>query len=648
MRPWLALQGIVAQAQRYDHLSRTAVWGIDREQQAARRARSVRDGRNEDSNGKVDPAEEPTGRRRSLKPLATLLPLIMAHRRMVILAGFALVISAIAMLAIPMAVRRMIDSSFKLGGGQVVNAYFIGLIALGGALAAASAIRFFAVNWLGERVIADLRKKVFAHLASLGANFYETNRSGEIMSRITADTTQLTSASGSAISQAVRNTIMFIGALSLMIYTSPRLAGLVAIAIPLIVLPLVGFGRSVRKLSRSAQDTVADAAAYAAENLSAHRTMQAFTSEAHVSRRYGDGVERSFEAVKTRLMARAGLTAVVIFLVFAGVVGVLWHGATLVRDGSISAGMLSQFVLYAVFAGSSLAGLSEVWGEVQQAAGSAERIAELLATTPHITSPSDPVPFPTPARGEIVFDRVTFAYQARLDEPALSDVSFTVEPGQTVALVGPSGGGKSTILALLLRFYDPQSGVIRLDGVALPQADLHAMREKLSLVPQDVALFADSVLENIRYGAPDASAEDVERAAVAAHADAFIRAMPNGYATQLGERGVTLSGGQRQRIAIARAILRDAPVLLLDEATSALDAESEVAVQRALDTLRQGRTTLVVAHRLSTVQHADRILVLDGGQIVESGTHGELIARDGLYRRLAELQFADVQADAAQ
>ncbi|MEZ5857303.1 MAG: ABC transporter transmembrane domain-containing protein [Hyphomicrobiaceae bacterium] len=597
-----------------------------------------------------DPAadNEPTKKRRSLKPLAMLAPMIWAHRGMVTVAGVALVVSAAVLLAVPMAIRRMIDTSFGGGDGKVVDAYFGGLIALGGALAIASATRYFCVNWLGERVVADLRMKVFAHLAKLGASFFEANRSGEIMSRITADTTQLTAAAGSAISQAVRNTIMLIGALSLMVFTSPRLAGLVAIAIPLIVLPLVGFGRSVRSLSRSTQDTIAEAAAFASENLSAYRTMQAFTTEGHVSQRYAEAIQRSFAAVRKRLAARASLTAVVIFLVFGGIVGVLWHGATLVASGQLSAGQLSQFVLYAIFAGSSLAGISEVWGEIQQATGAAERIAELMATKPQIISPAVPLPLPTPPRGRIAFEDVTFAYAGRAETPALSHINFTVEPGQTVALVGPSGAGKSTIFALLLRFYDPDSGVIRLDGVALQQADLDAVRQRMALVPQDVALFADTVAENIRYGAPNASREAIEQAAVAANADAFIRAMPQGYETMIGERGVTLSGGQRQRIAIARAILRDAPILLLDEATSALDAESEVAVQKALDHLRRGRTTLVVAHRLATVQRADRILVMDEGRIVETGTHSELSAKGGLYRRLADLQFVGAGADAAQ
>lgn len=559
---------------------------------------------------------------------------------MLALAGAALVLSAAVLLAIPLAVRRMIDFGFSGGDGRAIDWYFLGLGGLGAALAIASAARFYAVNWLGERVVADLRSKVFAHLSRLDAGYFERQRSGEIMSRITADTTQITAAAGAALSQAVRNTIMLLGALAMMVVTSTRLSILVLVAIPLIVLPLVAYGRSVRKLSRSAQDTLADAAGYAAEHLSAYRTMQAATAEAVVNARYQGAVERSFAAARSRFLARAGLTALVILLVFAGVVGVLWHGAGLVTSGAMTAGTLSQFVLYAVFAGSSLAGLSEVWGEIQQAAGAAERLTELLAVQPDIRTPENPVALPSPPQGRLAFEGVSFHYSGRADLPALDNVSFDIAPGETVAIVGPSGAGKSTILALALRFFDPSAGRILLDGVPLPQAEVEAVRRRIALVPQDVALFADTVAENIRYGSPHATSAEIERAAAAAHADTFIKALPNGYETQLGERGVSLSGGQRQRIAIARAVLRDAPILLLDEATSALDAESEVAVQKALDALRRGRSTLIVAHRLSTVLRADRILVMDGGRIVEEGTHHALVARGGLYARLADLQLS--------
>lgn len=572
------------------------------------------------------------------------MPHVAAHRGMLAVAAVALVISALVLLAVPVAIRRMIDFGFSATATGVIDRYFLGLIGLVVALALASATRFYCVNWLGERVVADLRGRVFAHLATLGPAFYEQTRSGELMSRITADTTQITAATGSALSQTVRNAIMLVGALVMMFVTSPHLSSLVLVAIPLIVLPLVGYGRSVRRLARSAQDTLADAAAYAAENLAAHRTLQASTAEAHVTARYTAAVETSFAAARSRLLARAGLTAIVIMLVFSGIVAVLWHGAGMVVGGSLSVGQLGQFLLYAVFAGSSLAGLSEVWGEIQQAAGAAERIAELMAVRPEITSPAVPTPLPSPLAGRVTFDRVSFRYPTRPDAAALERLSFEVAPGETVAIVGPSGAGKSTVLALLLRFFDPGEGEIRIDGVALPRADLTQLRRAIALVPQDVALFADTVAANIAYGAPDVSREAIERAAQAAHADAFIRALPSGFETEIGERGVTLSGGQRQRIAVARAILRDAPILLLDEATSALDAESEMAVQQALDGLRRGRTTLIVAHRLATVLRADRILVLDQGRLVEEGTHAALVARGGLYARLAELQFATPEA----
>jgi ATP-binding cassette, subfamily B, bacterial len=474
----------------------------------------------------------------------------------------------------------------------------------------------------------------------LGPAFYDKTHSGEIMSRLTADTTLIKSASGSTISQAIRNVIMLVGALTMMFVTSAWLSALVLVAIPLIMLPFLINGRTVRRLSRRAQDTLADSSAYAAENLAAVRTMQAYTHERAVSKRYSTSVELSFDAVRERLKARAFLVGVTIFLVVTSVVGVIWVGAGLVIAGEMTGGRLLQFVLYAMFAGAAVAELGEVWGEVSQAAGATERLAELLAVVPHIQSPAHPVPLPLPPRGELEFHDVTFAYPSRPEKAALDHISFKVRSGETVALVGPSGAGKSTILNLILRFYDPQGGRVLLDGVAVVDADLEAVRGRMALVPQEIALFADTVIENIRYGHETASLDDVRHAAVAAQADTFIKDLPQGYDTMLGERGVTLSGGQRQRIAIARAILRNAPILLLDEATSALDAENEVLVQKALERVMQGRTTLVIAHRLATIQKADRILVIEEGRIVEDGNHQSLLRSGGVYARLAELQFS--------
>jgi ATP-binding cassette, subfamily B, bacterial len=581
----------------------------------------------------------------SLRPLMGLRPYIAKHPVTLALAGIALVVSATATLAIPMAVRRMIDMGFGSKDGLFIDRYFAMLVVIGLILALASAARFYYVNWLGERVVADLRSDIFRHIASLGPAFFEKTHSGEVMSRLTADTTQIKAVAGSSLSQALRSFIMLLGAFVMMFVTSAHLSFLVLLAIPLIVLPLIAIGRWVQRLSRRAQDTLAQASAYAAENLSAVRTMQAFQHEDAASKRFQTAVELSFDAAKERMKARAVLTALAMFLVVASVTGVLWFGASAVIDGDMTTGRLGQFVLYAVFAAAAFAQVSEVWGEVSQAAGSAERLSELLAVEPEIRSPAHPVALPEPPRGDVTFKDVRFAYPERAKHAALDNVSFHVAPGETVALVGPSGAGKTTIFNLLLRFFDPDSGEVRIDGVRAGDADLEALRARMALVPQDVALFADTIAENIRYGAPEATREEVQRAAVAAHADDFIRALPDGYDTKLGERGIQLSGGQRQRIAIARAILKDAPILLLDEATSALDAESESLVQRALERVMKGRTTLVIAHRLATVQKANRILVMDKGRIVEEGTHAELVAKGGLYGRLAEMQFT---AEAAE
>ncbi len=584
-------------------------------------------------------------KRTSLKPLLALQPHILRYPRMLAFAFVALVASALAMLTVPVALRRVIDFGFTSQDGVFLNRYFAMLLAVGLVLALASASRFYCVNWLGERVVADLKAATFKHLVTLGPSFYETTHSGEIMSRLSADTTLLKSASGSALSQALRNAIMLIGALTMMIVTSPQLASLMLLAIPAIVLPLMAAGRVVRAKSKAALDVSGETDAYAADNLAAVRIMQAYNHEAAVSTRYSTEVERAFAAAANRLTARAALTATAIFLVVASIVGVLWFGATRVIAGDLTGGRLGQFILYAAFAGGALAELSEVWGEMNQAAAAAARLGELMALRPDIVAPADPVPMPGPARGELTFETVSFSYPNRPDAPALHDVSFRIARGETVAIVGPSGAGKSTLFNLALRLYDPTSGRVLIDGVPLRDADPAAVRSRIAYVPQDTALFADTIAENIRYGSPHASDAAVRDAARAAFADGFISALPDGYATRLGERGITLSGGQRQRIAIARALLRNAPILLLDEATSALDAESEVEVQNALEVVMRKRTTLVIAHRLATVQNADRILVIDKGRIVEIGDHATLVTQSGLYARLADLQFRRAAAE---
>ncbi len=589
--------------------------------------------------------EAPSAGRPQLRPLLALRPYLRRHPAMVLAALAALVLSAAAMLTVPLAVRRMIDFGFSGQDGVFIDRYFAMLIIIGLVIAAASAARFYTVNWLGERVVADLRAGVFGHLATLGPAFYEKTHSGEVMSRLTADTTQIKAAAGTALSQALRNLIMLVGAIVMMFVTSATLSALVLAAIPAIVFPLMAYGRAVRRLSRAAQDRLADASAYAADNLGAVRAMHAFGQEAAVSGRFAAAVERAFEAARSRLMARAGLTAVAIFLVVTSIVGILWFGSRLVIGGEMTGGRLGQFVLYAMFAAGAMAELAEVWGELAQAAGAAERLTELLSIRPEIRSPAQPKALPVPPLGTVAFHNVHFCYPARPEESALEGLTFEVARGETVAIVGPSGAGKSTVFNLVLRFYDPQAGSVAVDGVPVQEADLQQLRSRIALVPQETALLDDTIAENIRYGKLDASQAEIEQAAAAAQADGFIRALTSGYETRLGERAITLSGGQRQRIALARAILRDAPILLLDEATSALDAESEVAVQRALERVTADRTTIVIAHRLATVQRATRILVMEKGRIVEEGRHAELIRKGGLYSRLAELQFA---LDAAQ
>ncbi|MBD8662220.1 ATP-binding cassette domain-containing protein [Rhizobium sp. CFBP 8752] len=580
---------------------------------------------------------------RSLKPLSRLLPYLSRYRAMVAGATFFLVLAACTTLALPLAVRRMVDHGFASSDGHFINNYFVMLFVLAVLLAIASGMRYYYVITIGERVVADLRREVFSHVTRLSASFFDVNQSGEIVSRLTADTTQIKSAFGSAASQALRNTILCLGAMGMMVYTSPKLSALALGAIPLIVFPLVGFGRSVRRRSRAAQDMLAATSAYAAETIGATRTVQAFTGEAVATSRYSDTVENAFEAARKSIRARALLTGFGIVLIFGSIVGVLWYGAQSVLAGTMTPGTLGQFVLYSVIAASSLGTLSEVWGELSSAGGAAERLSELLDEVSAVRDPEHPKALPSPPRGDVTFDSVSFAYPARVSAITLNALSLHVAPGETVAIVGPSGAGKSTIFSLLLRFYDPTAGSIRLDGVDLRHATLQDIRSRLAIVPQDVTIFAASIHDNIAFGVPDATREAVRAAAIAAQADEFIAKLDNGYDTLAGERGITLSGGQRQRIAIARAILKDAPVLLLDEATSALDAESETLVQKALDGLMRNRTTLVIAHRLATVLKADRILVLENGRVVEEGTHQSLVAAGGLYAKLARLQFHDLE-----
>ena len=579
-------------------------------------------------------------KRRSLKPLRHLLPYLTRYKGLVAGAAIFLILAAVTTLSLPVAVRRMIDFGFNAENAELINNYFTVLIIVTATLAAASALRYYFVISLGERIVSDLRADVFAHVMALSASFYDTAKSGEIVSRLTADTTQVKSAVGSTASLALRNTILGTGALIMMVATSPALAAIVIIAIPLIVLPIVWFGRRVRERSRKAQDTLAEATAYATEAIGAVRSFQAFTNEVWAAERFSSAVEDAFAAARASVGARATLTAFGIFLVFASIVTVLWIGARSVMDGTMSAGTLSQFLLYAVFAAGALAALSETWGELQQASGAAERLAELLAEAPVIRSPDNPVSLPATPLGTLAFTDVRFSYPTRQDDATLDGVAFSVKPGEAIAIVGPSGAGKSTIFSLLLRQYDPQSGIVEIDGVDIAKADLDMVRSRIAIVPQDVTILSGTAADNIAFGNRDATRAQIIEAAKAAQADEFISRLPQGYDTEVGERGITLSGGQRQRIAIARAILRNAPILLLDEATSALDAESEVLVQKGLETLMEGRTTLVIAHRLATILKSDRILVMDNGRIVEEGDHQSLSRKkNGVYANLARLQF---------
>ena len=584
-------------------------------------------------------------RARSLRPLRALIPFISQYPGRVLAAFLALLAATAATLAMPIAVRFMIDNGFSTEDASSIDRYFLAMLVVAIVLGLASAMRFYFVSWIGERVTADLRAAVYNHITTLSPAFFEVTRTGEVLSRLTADTTLIKTVVGSSASIALRNLFMFVGSAIMLVYTSASLAGLAALTLPAVIVPVIVFGRMVRRLARASQDRIADTASHATETISAMQTVQSFNHENEDRRVFSNAVEGSFDTAKLRILARAGMTAIAIVLIFAGVTGILWLGAQSVLDGTMSGGTLGQFILYAVLCATSIGALSEVWGEVQLAAGATERLVEILQVEPVIQPPANPKLLPQPARGEIAFDGVTFHYPTRPEISALSGFSLAVAPGETVALVGASGAGKSTVFQLLSRFYDPQNGCITIDGVALPEMTPQTVRGALAVVPQETVVFAKTVMDNIRFGRPEASEAAVIAAAKAAQADEFISRLPQGYATELGERGVTLSGGQRQRIAIARAILRDAPVLLLDEATSALDAESETLVQTALGNLMEGRTTLVIAHRLATILKADRIIVMEGGKVTAQGKHHELLAQGGLYARLAELQFGREAAE---
>ena len=572
--------------------------------------------------------------------LGALAPFVWPYRGLMFAALAALVATAVISLTLPLAVRRVVDN-FDTENAYILDQYFAAALGIALLLAIGTGLRYALVTRLGERVVADIRKAVFDRVVGMSPSFFEQVMTGEVLSRITTDTTLILSVIGSSVSIALRNLLIFVGGLILMLLTSAKLTGLVLLIVPAVVVPILVLGRRLRGLSRENQDWIAASSGNASETLSAVQTVQAFTHETASRGQFSEVTELSYDAARRRISTRALMTVIVIFLVFAGIVGVLWVGARDVRAGDMSQGALVQFVIYAVMVAGGVAALSEIWGELQRAAGATERLVELLQTEDTVKDPAKPRALARPVEGRITFDDVTFTYPTRPGINALDHVSLTVEPGETVAFVGPSGAGKTTIIQMLLRFYDPVSGRILLDGVDLRDLRREDFRKAVALVPQDPVIFAASARDNIRFGRPDASDAEIDAAAKAAAAHEFIMRLPGGYDAYLGERGVMLSGGQKQRIAIARAILRNAPVLLLDEATSALDAESERAVQHAVDTLSQGRTTLIVAHRLATVKKADRIVVMDQGRIVATGPHEKLVSEDGLYARLARLQFTD-------
>ncbi len=577
---------------------------------------------------------------RTVGPLRGLLPFLRPYRLMLAIAGMALTLTAGLSLALPIAVRRVIDG-FNSTDVALMDKYFSAAIAIAGLLAVGTGFRYYFVTRLGERVVADIRCAVYNKMIGMSPAFFERIMTGEVLSRITTDTTLILSVISTSVSVALRNVLIFSGGLVLMLFTSAKLTGLVLLIVPLVIVPIFVLGRRVRSLSRENQDMIAASSGNASETLQAAQTVQAFTNEDASRARFGDLSERAFVAAKKRIGTRSIMTVIVIFLIFTGVVGVLWIGAHDVRAGGMSTGGLVQFVILSVMVAGAIGALSEIWSELQRAAGATERLVELLQSGDVVVDPVTPQILPTPVRGHIEFEAMSFRYPSRPNIAALETLNLTIAPGETVALVGPSGAGKSTILQLLLRFFDPSQGAVKLDGLDLTTLARADFRQYIAYVPQDPVVFAATAMENIRFGRPDASDDDVIAAAKAADAHEFLSELPDGYHSYVGERGVMLSGGQKQRLAIARAILRDAPVLLLDEATSALDAQSEQSVQRAVDKLAQERTTVIVAHRLATVKKADRIIVLDKGKIVDQGTHAELVKKGGLYAKLAKLQFTD-------
>ena len=571
--------------------------------------------------------------------LFQLIGFFKPYKFRLLVAIFVLIIAAAAALALPIAIKLIIDQGYLLQQPEKLNRYFILLLAIVAVMAIFSAIRYYLVMWLGERIVADIRSTLYQHILKMEPAFFETTRTGEVLSRLTTDTTLVQSVVGAGISVTLRNTLLLIGSLVMLSVTNLELTGLILIIVPLILLPLLFFGRKIRRLSKKNQDCIADTSAIAGETFNAIQVLQSYNLENHYSQRYNTSVENAFATARYRLLARALLSAFAIFIVFSGLMAIIWLGAQWVQEGKISLGELSQFLLYGVMVATNTASLSEVWGDIQRAAGAMERILELLKSEPAIVSMTSALSIPKTALEAINFKNLDFNYPSRPEQHALSNFSLTIKPGETVALVGPSGAGKSTVFQLLLRFYDIQQGEIMINGQNIAQVEIHELRQHIAIVPQETSIFAASVLENIRFGNPDATDKDIKTAAKAAAADEFINQLPDGYNTYLGERGLRLSVGQRQRIAIARAILKNAPVLLLDEATSSLDAESEQLVQLALERLMQNRTTLVIAHRLATVLKADRIVVLNHGKIDAVGSHQELIEQKGLYARLAALQF---------